>query len=514
MPATTPKIGDNKRIAKNTMMLYFRMLLTMGVSLYTSRVVLNTLGVSDYGIYNLAGGVTAMFAFLNSSMSGATSRFLTFELGLNDVAKLKKTFSAALTIHLLIAAAIFFLGETVGLWFLENKLIIPVDRMSTARWVYQLSILSTMVTITQVPYNATIIAHERMNVYAYVEILNCFLKLGIVYLLVIGHFDKLLLYAVLVLCISIIIALIYRIYCVKNFPESKYKWGWDKEIIYPMLSFSGWNMYGTMAYTVKTQGVNILLNLFFGVIVNAAYGVATQAQNAVQSFSNNFLTAVNPQIVKHYAQGEIEKMQNLVINASKLSFLLLFLISFPLIVENHFILNLWLKKVPDYAVDFCRLNLISGLMTGMFTVLTYAIFATGKIKSFSIISGTIYVMVLPISYFLLKNGFSPIIPFIINIVLLFIGYMNNIRILNKLIPKFSISKFFINVVFSCIVTITLASLLPMYFHFSLNEGWVRLILVGVTSVLSTLLFGYFIVLDADMRSKLTNMFLSRIKKTH
>jgi len=489
------------------------MMLTMGVSLYTSRVVLETLGIENYGIYSIVGGVIVMFGFLNSSMSGATSRFLTFELGRNDYEKLKKIFSAALTIHFIIAIAILILGETIGLWWLENKLVIPPERMNAARWVYHLSIISSMIDITQVPYNATIIAHERMNVYAYVEILNSLLKLGIVYLLVVGHFDKLILYAVLTLCVTIIITTIYKLYCSKHFSESRYKFAWNKDILHPMLKFSGWDLYGNMCVMAKGQGVNILLNLFFGVAINAAYGIANQVQGVVSSFSSNFLIAVRPQIVKYYAAGEIENMQNLMINSAKYSFLLMFFFSFPLILENHFVLHLWLKNVPDYAVIFCQINLLSALTIFMLadSIIVFATHATGRIKNLSILGGTIYILVLPSSYFLLKAGFSPIVPFVINIILAIARSLTNMACLKSLISHFSITKILMKVTLICLYVIFLSSLFPIFFHITLDEGWIRFFLVIFSSILSCLFVGYFVALDREIRMKLVRMVLAKLK---
>lgn len=299
--------GGDKRIAKNAVMLYVRMFLTMIVGLYTSRVVLAVLGVEDYGTYGVVGGIVAMIGFLNSSMSGATSRFLTFELGKGDEKRLADTFSSALIIHIGIALLVLILAETVGLWFLCNKLVIPEGRMPAAHWVYQLSIASAMIWITQSPYNATIIAHERMDVYAYVEILNAVLKLLIVYLLSIGNFDKLILYATLVFLVSVLIRLIYRIYCVRHFSESHLHWVWDKSILKPMLVYSGWNLYGALCLTTRQQGTNFLINIFFGVVFNAASSVATTIQGVVKGFTYSSTFAFRPPIIKAYAQGVFKR---------------------------------------------------------------------------------------------------------------------------------------------------------------------------------------------------------------
>jgi O-antigen/teichoic acid export membrane protein len=497
---------------KNTVALYIRMGVTLVIGLYTSRVVLSTLGVEDFGIYNIVGGIVSMFAFLNNSMSGATSRFLTIKLGRNDNEGLRETFSAALTIHLLIAILIFVLGETIGLWFLENKLQISSHSMGVARVVYQLSLFTAMTSIIQVPYVASIISHERMNVYAYIEIFNTILKLGIVYLLLVTDYNKLILYAILLFCASVLIASIYIFYGVRNFPECKWKFSSDKKIIYPMLTFSSWDLYGNLSYTAKTQGVNMLLNLFFGVVINAAYGVAMQVQNAVMSFSNSFLTASRPQIVKYYAVNDINQMQKLIINTAKFSFLLISLISFPVILECRYVLHLWLKEVPEYAVVFCQLNLISGLLTSMFTVLTFAIHATGRIKHLSFVSGTIYILVIPISYFFLKAGFSPIIPFIINIVLLLVAYLINLQLLHYLISGFSSYKFLNNVVFVCLLFTLFSCALPLSFHFLFEEGSKRFIIVSTTCVLSVICTGYYVILSKEMRHEVFSIVLRKIRR--
>jgi O-antigen/teichoic acid export membrane protein len=477
------------------------MLLNMAITFYTSRVVLNTLGVEDFGIYGVVGGIITMFGFLNSSMAGATSRFLTFELGRQDFDKLQKTFSAALTVHFMIAVIILLLGETAGLWWLENKLVIAPERMNAARWIFHLSVIASVIGITQVPYNATIIAHERMNVYAYIEILNSLLKLAIVFLLVMCNFDKLILYAVLTLCVAIVITVIYRTYCVRHFSESRYKFEWNREIIIPMLNFSGWELYTHLAYTARTQGINILLNSFFGVIVNAAYGIAGQVQGAAKSLSNNFLTAVRPQITKYYAVDDFVNMQSLMINAAKYSFLLMFIITLPLLLETHFILQIWLKQTPDYSVVFCQIILLEGLLSAMFSVLIFAIHATGKMKIPSIVWGTNYILVVPVSYLILKAGVSPVIPFAINVLLTCTGYMYQLFILRYRIPKFSINRYLSKVFLTSLAVMVISPALPVFLRFSLDESWARLVVVTVSSVIMVALSGYLILLNKEMKKR-------------
>ena len=394
--------SSNRRIAKNTLALYVRMFLTMIVGLYTSRVVLATLGVEDYGVYGVVGGITSMLGFLNASMSGATSRFLTFELGRGDKKRLEKTFSSAMIVHMGIAAVVLVLAETVGLWFLCNKLVIPPERMTAAHWVYQLSILSSMLAITQVPYNATIIAHENMNVYAYVEILNSVLKLLIVYLLTIGDFDKLILYAVLMLAVSVTVMMTYRIYCVRHYSESHFHWVWDKAFLKPLLSFSGWDLYGNIAGTAKQQGTVMLLNMFFGPVVNTGANIANIVMGTLSSLSANVIVAFRPQIIKQYALLKKEEMSDLVAKAIMFSSLLLGYLAFPIVSEMDFVLNLWLGQIPEYSVTLAQIAVFNALISNMNMVILIAIHATGNIRTVSFYGGTIYLINIVVDYFLLK----------------------------------------------------------------------------------------------------------------
>lgn len=490
---------NTKRIAKNTIMLYVRMLFTMFVSLYTSRVVLNTLGVEEYGIYNVVGGIIVMFSFINVSMSSATSRFLTFELGKNSEKKLNQIFSGAMTIHIVIALFILLLGETVGLWFLQNKLVIPENRKFAALVVYQLSIFSTMVSVTQVPYNAAIIAHERMHIYAYIEMLNTLLKLLIVYLLVWLGGDKLILYGILTFVVVVLIALIYRIYCTRYFNECHYRFTWNKGLLIPMLSFSGWDLYGNMSVVGRTQGVNMLLNIFFGTVLNAANAIASQVQTAVMSFSGNILTAVRPQIVKSYAMGNIDYMVMLINNTAKFTYLLLLGISLPLLLETHFVLKLWLKTVPEYAVIFCQLTLIFNFLANWSSVVVTGLHAVGKIKRPSLINGSLYLLVVPISYIIFRHGGKPDIPFWCNVLFVFVGCLLNVWALKIYLPQFSVRNFIINVLGICVIITFLSIIPPLIVRMFFEEGFLRLLAVGGTSIFSVMILSYFIGLNRDNR---------------
>lgn len=503
---------NKKRIAKNTTLLYVRMLFSMLISLYTSRVTLNVLGIEDFGIYGIVSGVIAMFAFLNAAMSGTTSRFLTFELGKNDMERLKKTFSSAMTIHILIAVIILILGETIGLWFLENKLVIPENRMHAARWVYQLSILNMMVTVIRVPYNASIIAHERMGIYAYIEILNTLLKLGIVYLLLIGGGDKLILYAGLVLLVSVVVTLIYMLYCPRLFEECKYKPVWDKSIIYPMLSFSGWDLYGNLSVVGRTQGVNILLNMFFGPLLNAANTVAIQVQGAVMAFAHNIVIAVRPQIVKSYAAGHYNDTRSLVINTSKLTYLLLLIVSLPLMLEMDFVLRLWLKNVPDYASIFCVFTLMFNLFATMSMVVLSAIHATGHIKRPSLINGTLYLSIIPITYIAFKLNGTPEIPYICSVLSVFLGMLSNAYTLKLYLPQFSVREFAVKVLAICLGISLIAFGLSYCVKCNMEEGFLRFIMVFLTSAVSIVILGYYIAMNRAMRKMVKSKVLSFLKR--
>lgn len=495
---------NTKRIAKNTVMLYIRMLFTMFVSLFTSRIVLNVLGVEEYGIYNIVGGIIVMFSFINISMSSATSRFLTFELGKNSEKKLNQIFSGTMTIHIFIAILVLILGETIGLWFLQNKLVIPDGRKFAALIVYQLSIISAIVNITQVPYNAAIVAHERIHIYAYIEILNTLLKLLIVYLLVWLGGDKLILYGVLTLIIASIVALIYRIYCLRYFPECRYRFVWNIKFLKPMLSFSGWDLYGNMSVVGRTQGVNVLLNLFFGTVLNAANGVANQVQAAVMSFSGNVLMAVRPQIVKNYATGNINYMITLINKTSKFTYLLLWCISLPLLLETHFVLKLWLQTVPEYTVIFCQLTLVFNFFANFSSIVVIGLHAVGKIKRPSLINGSLYLLVVPISYIVFKYGGKPYIPFGCNVFFVFIGCLLNVWALKIYLPQFSVGNFIINVLGICAIITFLSIIPPLITQKFFEEGILRFVVVGSISVCSVVILSYFIGLDRDSRIMVKN----------
>lgn len=508
---STNTTENNKRIAKNTLLLYFRMLFTMAVSLYTSRVVLNTLGVEDFGIYNVVGGVVAMFGFLNSAMSSSTQRYITFELGKNNFTQLKKVFNTSVSIHAFISIVILILAETIGLWFLYNKMTIPVERMDAALWAYQGAIASTIVLIMSVPYNATIIAHEKMSAFAYISVLEVVLKLLIVYLLLIGDFDKLKLYAVLMFCIQLIIRLIYGHYCKKHFPETKLQLTKDRKLFKEMLGFAGWNLWGNCAYIAFTQGVNILLNMFFGPTVNAARGVAVQVQSAVNQFSSNFQTALNPQITKSYATGDYTYMHKLIFRSSKFTFFLLLFLSLPIQLETETILSIWLANVPEHTVNFLRLILCTTIIDATANPLIISAAATGKVKLYQSVVGGILLAILPISYIVLKLGGNPESVFIVHLSICILAFITRLLLIKPMI-QLSLRRYFKEVITKCI-TVSIIALLPPVFILPLTENSITdFILICLSCIISVSVSTYYMGFDKNEKQFINQKIRAVINK--
>lgn len=401
-------MSDNKRIAKNTIYLYFRMILTMLVALYTSRVILEKLGVDDFGIYNAVGGIVGFLSFLNGALSTGSSRFLTFELGAGDFDRLKRTFSSLLTAHILLAGIIVLLAETIGLWFLYHKMVIPPERMEAAIFVFHISILTSIFTITQVPYNASIISHEKMNVYAYTSIYEVLSKLGVCYLLDIGGYDRLKIYAVLMFVVHASLILFYRFYCTRHFEETKFKFLWDKEIIKPILSFSGWSFFADGTTALSKQGVLILLNMFFAPAVVSARAISLQVNNAANQLVNNFRTAVNPQIVKLYAAKDYAGSKNLLLQSTKYSYFLMMVVAFPVFFLAHPLLQLWLgDNIPEYTEIFLKLVIVQSLFQVFDRSFYVPLYAKGQMKENAILTPLFDFIPFPIVYVLFKNGFPP-----------------------------------------------------------------------------------------------------------
>ncbi|PKB17426.1 oligosaccharide flippase family protein [Flavobacterium sp. 5] len=451
---------DNKKIARNTLFLYVRMFLTMGVSLYTSRIVLNALGIESYGVYSVVGGVVTLFSFFDSAMSTATQRFLAMDIGKENSENLKKTFNSALIIHIVIALLVLLIAETIGLWFVNCKLNLPVDKVDQANFVYQFSILASIIGITQVPFNALIIVKERMDVFAIISVAEVLLKLVIVFLLYISPYDKLNTYAILVFLLSLIISTVYKIYCHVNFKESSFRLYKDKGMYKELISYSGWTVFGSIAGIAKGQGINILLNLFFGTVVNAAYGITLQIQNAVYSFVTNFQMAVNPQIYKSYAQGNIDQMQKLVYQSSKFSYYLLFILVSPIIFNIDYILVWWLKNPPQYTAIFTVLTLVNLLIECISRPLITAAFATGEIKWYQIIIGGFLFLNLPISYFFFQINKDPTSFLYVAIVLSILAFFFRFGFLKKMLDLDIFN--FIKKVILPVLAVSLVSIVLLY----------------------------------------------------
>lgn len=380
----------------------------MVVSLYTSRVVLNTLGIEDYGIYNLVGGIVVLFSFINSAMASATQRFLNFEMAKKSEEAVRKVFSISMNAHILIAGIIIVLAETIGLWFLNNKLNIPVNRHYAANVVYQFSIFTFTFNILKVPYNASVIAYEKMSFYAWISIIEVILKLAVVFLLVLFLFDKLILYAILIFAVSILIFFTYRFYCRRMFTSCHYKFIHDRVLFKELLSFSGWSMFGNMALVGSNQGISMILNIFLGVTINAAMGIAAQVNAAVYSFVSNFQVAFKPQIVKTYATGDFLKHEKLIMQTSRLSYYLLFVLVLPVLFNTEEILIIWLKTLPEYAVEFTQIIIGISLIEALAGPFASSTSASGKIRNYQIIISFLLLLNLPLAYFLLLKGYSPI----------------------------------------------------------------------------------------------------------
>lgn len=490
--------ANNKRIAKNTMLLYLRMLFVMAVQLYTSRVVLNTLGVIDYGLYNVVGGIVTMFAFLNGAMITSTQRYITFELGKGNLYRLKEVFTTCVQINLFISLVVIILGETVGLWFLYEKMVIPEERFTAAMWVYQLSILTMCVQVMSVPYNSDMIAHERMGVFAGISVIEVVLKLAVVYMLIIGEFDKLILYAILIAIIQLFIRLFYTKYCNKHFPESRLIRAFDKQLVVEMGKFMGWNIWGNLAATLFGTGINLLLNMFFGPAVNAARAIAVQVETAIANFSTNFLMAVNPQITKLYAQNNIQEMHNLLFRASKFTFMLLLVLSLPVMIEAEMILKVWLKVVPDYTVVFLRLLLCIIIVDSVAKPLMTAAAATGDVKLYQSLIGGVLLSIVPIAYVVLKFGGSPESVYLVHLVICIVAFVIRLWVIKPMI-KLSLRQYFSSVILRCLIVLMVSLPLCILIKHILPIGILASIMVCVFSIVEALIITYLLGLTSAER---------------
>lgn len=510
----TQQPSNNTTIAKNTLFLYFRMMFTMLVSLYTSRVVLQVLGVDDFGIYQTVGGVVAMLSFINGALGTGSSRFLTFELGRGDKERLKLTFSTTMIIHIAFALIVLIAGETGGLWFVYNKLVIAPERMDAAVIAYHLSIITAMFTLTQVPYTASIISHERMNIYAYMAIVEVSLKLGIVYMLTIGSWDKLVLYATLLCIVQVGIALFYRFYCARHFEETKFQWKSDRQIFKDVLSLSGWNLFANTSIALNTQGMVILINMFFSPAVVTARAIANQVNMAANQFVQNFRTAANPQIVKRLAAGDEAGSHKLLLNSTKYSYYMMLLLSLPICLVAEPLIQLWLGQIPPYTVIFLQLAIITSLFQVFDTSFYTALYAMGRIKENAMISPTLGFLAFPIIYVLFKLGYSPVsLAWVMLVVYTLLGMVVKPILIIK-IAHYT-WKEIISVYIPCL-RVTLAALpIPLICYYYqealLSNMWLRFFVIAGVSALSVAVAAWFVGINKVMREKIILKIIAKIK---
>jgi len=505
------KISDNRRIAKNTLMLYIRMFIQMAVSLYTARITFQVLGIVDYGVQNIVGGLIVLFSFLNTNLNATTQRFLNFELGHKNIERVSQVFSASLKVYSYLIFVIVFLAETLGLWLLNSILDIPQDRMYAANWVYQLSLLMFCVNIVRTPYNATIMAYEKMSFYAYTSILETLLKLLVVYLLVILSFDKLILLSFMNFIVTILILLIYFYYCRRKYAITKYKKINDPRIFKELLFFSGWTLTGSIANIASRQGINIIVNVFFGVTVNAAIGIGNTIATTVNQFISNFQIAFRPQITKLYAAGDFEKFNLLIFRSSKLSYYLFLVIAIPVIIYCPFMIKLWLGDMPEYSDIFCKLIIVCLMVDAISTPLWMSIEASGKIKVYQLYVSLLIFLNVPLSYLVLKLGGEAYyvwdVKLVINLFLIVfrlvyvkkhLKFPSFLYVKRILIPAFFVSFF---------------SYLPIYFISEKYEvSWVSFISISIISVILTSSLIIILGLDKSERIYLKSFIQKFINK--
>ena len=489
------------------MLLYVRMLLTMAVSLYTSRVVLNVLGVEDFGIYNVVGGIVSMFSVISGSLSSAISRFITYELGKGNQHNLKKIFSSAVSIQLCLSIFIILLAETIGVWFLNNKMNIPAIRMEAANWVFQFSLLTFVINLISVPYNASIIAHEKMSAFAYISILETTARLAVAYFIWISPIDKLIFYSILMCSVALIVRFTYGFYCKKHFNECIYTFTWDKQLLKQMFNFAGWNFIGASSSVLRDQGGNIIINLFCGPTVNAARGIAFQVHTAVQAFVTNFMTALNPQITKSYASGNHQYMMSLIFQGARFSFYLLLVISLPVLINTEYILQIWLGKIPEHTILFVKLALIFAMSESISQPLITAQLATGRIRNYQIFVGGLQMLNLPISYAGLKLGLFPETVMIVAIIISQSCLAARLYMLRRMIG-ISI-QLYLTIVYSNVIKVSFsAAILPIAISYYTPQSLNGFILLTVITMACTLTGIYYVGCNQEERrfiqTKITN----------
>lgn len=504
---------NNKRIAKNTIFMYIRMLLIMVVSLYTVRVVLQALGEVDYGLNNVVGGIITMFGFISTTLAGASMRFFSYELGRNDHEKLRQYFSVTFWCYVILVVIVVILAETVGLWFVRNKLVIPSERMTAAMWVYQGTVLGTIGGFLAIPYNSLILAREKMNIYAYVGVAEAALKLLVAYILTVSNFsDKLILYAILIFVVNLSNNLFYIIYNLINFKESRVYAFWDKAIFKDVFSYSSWSLLGSVSLVFRSQGINILINIFFGPVVNTARAIAYQVSNAINTFVNGFTQAVRPQQTKYYAAGDENSMLTLTYRATRICFFLILVLSLPVLFETKFILSLWLGTVPDLTVLFTRLVIGVSIIEAISTPLKGLISSTGVIKYNQIINSVILIAIFPVSWVLFKLGYPAATTMVVSLVATFLCHIVRIIISCKLTDMSF--KEYVRETFVPIVIVSAISVVVTFLTYSLinAESWSGFLIVSLVSVVSSGICIWLFGMKPNERDLVKVFLMKKIKK--
>ena len=491
---------NNKRIAKNTLLLYFRMLFLMLISLYTSRVILGALGVTDYGIYNVVGGFVSMFALISAALTSACSRFLNYEMGKGDMERQKVVFSTAVTIQWGLAIIVAVLAEAIGVWYVNNVMVLPANRLEAANWCFQFSVFNFCMNLITVPYNASIIAHEKMKAFAYVSIFQGLAQLGISFMVYFEPFDRLVFYALMLMLLQFLVRYIYQVYCRKHFKECHYRFVVDKPLLKHMFSYSLWHLVGNGASVLNGHGVNLALNFFFGPTVNAARGLANHVDGAVNQFASNFMMAMNPQITQSYSRGDLKDMFQLVNRGSRFSFYLLFILALPVIINADYILHLWLKEVPAHTVAFVQLTLISMMITSVSKSLMTAQNATGNVRNYQLVVGGILLLNLPLSFLFLYFGMIPEIVVVIAIVVEILAFLARMYMLPFTIKEFRPFFFIRDVILKCLVVVVLAVPIPTLIYICFPETFYTFILNVCVCILCSAVVIYYIGCNANERA--------------
>lgn len=504
---------NNKRILKNTVFLYFRMFIIMVLGFYTTRIVLTKLGVSDYGIYNVIGGFVALFTILDNILQSGTRRFMSISIGRGITQEIKETFSTSFVIHLLIGILVVIVLETLGIWLLNSQLNIDSSRMYAANWVFQFSVLSVFMNITQTPFTAAVTAHEKFNIYATMSIFDVVFKLLILYLLVTIPGDKLITYAILLTITNFLNLLIYRIYCIHNFDECKFSLFVNKKLFKEMIIFSGWDSLGNISAVINTNGVSILLNIFLGTAINAARGVANTVNTTIAQFVAGFITAAEPQLAKYYAANDMLRFEKLIFNISQYTLFMLSIIAVPVMMEMEFVLSLWLEVVPEYTAAFIKITVLASFVQYSNLMVLKGIVAIGKVKQISTLTTPMYFIILPLVYIVLKIGWEPTAVYIVSVIPSFLSFLMNLWILSKY-TNFHSRAFFFQVFIKSILLICIASIIPFILRLMMDDSWQRFIVVCNTSIISTIIIIYLLGLNPDTKSMVKNKlreFLQKIR---